>query len=66
VQALTHGQQVKIPSETRLDFTLHDPLNVTYSLKKSSTASQSAPPQSDPAVDAPQSQSSDSDPRPQQ
>jgi len=66
VQALTHGQQVKIPSETRLDFTLHDPLNVTYFPKKSSTASQSAPPQSDPAVDAPQSQSSDSDPRPQQ
>jgi hypothetical protein len=66
VQALTHGQQVKIPSETRLDFTLHDPVNVTYFPKKSSTASQSAPPQSDPAVDAPQSQSSDSDPRPQQ
>jgi hypothetical protein len=66
VQALTHGQQVKIPSETRLDFTLHDPVDVTYFPKKSSTASQPAPPQSDPAVDAPQSQSSDSDPRPQQ
>ena len=66
VQALTHGQQVKIPSETRLDFTLHDPVNVTYFPKKSSTASQSAPPQSDPAADAPQSQSSDSDSRPQQ
>jgi len=66
VQALTHGQQVKIPSETRLDFTLHDPVNVTYFPKKSSTASQSAPPQSDPAADAPKSQSSDSDSRPQQ
>lgn len=30
VQALTKGQQVKIPSETRLDFTLHAPVEVTY------------------------------------
>lgn len=30
VQALTKGQQVKIPSETRLDFTLHAPAEVTY------------------------------------
>ena len=30
VQAMTHGQQVKIPSETRLDFTLHAPVDVTY------------------------------------
>jgi hypothetical protein len=30
VQAMTKGQQVKIPSETRLDFTLHSPVNVTY------------------------------------
>jgi hypothetical protein len=68
VQALTHGQQVKIPSETRLDFTLHDPVNVTYFPKKSSYASQSAPPQpqSDPAADAPQSQPSSSDRPPQQ
>ena len=68
VQALTHGQQVKIPSETRLDFTLHDPVNVTYFPKKSSYASQSAPPQqqSDPAADAPQSQPPNSDPPPQQ
>lgn len=67
VQALTHGQQVKIPSETRLDFTLHDPVNVTYFPKKSSIASQSAPPpQSSPAADAPQSQPPNSDPPPQQ
>jgi BON domain len=68
VQALTHGQQVKIPSETRLDFTLHDPVSVTYFPKKSSSASQSAPPQqqSDPAADAPQSQPPSSDPPPQQ
>ncbi len=30
VQVLTKGQQVKIPSETRLDFTLQQPLNITY------------------------------------
>jgi BON domain len=68
VQALTHGQQVKIPPETRLDFTLHDPVNVTYFPKKSSSANRSAAPQqqSDPAADAPQSQPPNSDPPPQQ
>ena len=69
VQALTHGQQVKIPSETRLDFTLHDPVNVTYFPKKSSYASQSAPPQpqSDPAVGRHStSQPSDNNQPPQQ
>jgi len=30
VQAATHGQQVKIPSETRLDFTMHEAVAVTY------------------------------------
>ncbi len=30
VQVLTKGQQVKIPSETRLDFTLQQPLDITY------------------------------------
>lgn len=56
VQALTHGQQVKIPSETRLDFTLHDPVNVTYFPRKSSYPNQSAPPQpqSDSPADAQQ------------
>jgi len=68
VQAVTHGQKVKIASETRLDFTLHDPVNVTYFPKKSSYPSQSAPPQqqSSPAADAPQSQPPNSDPPPQQ
>jgi outer membrane biosynthesis protein TonB len=68
VQALTHGQQVKIPSETRLDFTLHDPVNVTYFPRKSSYPSQSAPPQpqSDPAVDGPPSQPSGNNQPPQQ
>lgn len=30
VQATTHGKQVKIPSETRLDFTLHSAVPVTF------------------------------------
>jgi hypothetical protein len=68
VQALTHGQQVKIPSETRLDFTLHDPVNVTYFPRKSSYPTQSAPPQpqSDPAVDGPPAQPSGNSQPPQQ
>ncbi len=68
VQALTHGQQVKIPSETRLDFTLHDSLNVTYFPKKSSSASQAAlsQPQSNSAQDAPPSQPTSTDQPPQQ
>jgi hypothetical protein len=68
VQAVTHGEKVKIASETRLDFTLHDPVNVTYFPRKSSYESQSAPPQqpSSPAADAPQSQPPNSDPPPQQ
>lgn len=67
VQALTHGEQVKIPSETRLDFTLHDPVNVTYFPKKSTGAARSTPPppQSDPAVDGSQSQPPDNNQPPQ-
>ncbi len=30
IQVFTHGQQVKIPSETRLDFTLQQPFDITY------------------------------------
>jgi uncharacterized protein YcfJ len=30
VQAVTKGEQVKIPAETRLDFTLHAPVEVSY------------------------------------
>jgi BON domain len=37
VQAATHGQQVKIPSETRLDFTMHEPVPITYLPKKASS-----------------------------
>jgi len=68
VQALTHGQKVKIPSETRLDFSLHDAVNVTYFPKKSSSASESAPSQLQPntQADAPPSQPANNDPPPQQ
>jgi outer membrane biosynthesis protein TonB len=68
VQALTHGQQVKIPSETRLDFTLHDPVNVTYFPRRATSAAQSTPPppQSDPAGDGSQSQPSGNNQPPQQ
>ena len=35
-QILTHGQQVRIPSETRLDFTLQQPVDITYTRGKHS------------------------------
>ncbi len=45
VQATTHGKQVRIPSETHLDFSLRDPLDVTYiPSKKSPHSSTTAPP----------------------
>jgi len=63
VQALTHGQKVKIPSETKLDFTLRDPVTVTYFPKKiSSRPSQS---QSSASPDAQQPPPASSD-QPQQ
>ena len=42
VQVLTKGQQVKIPSETRLDFTLQQPFDVTYFPGRTSRHSSSA------------------------
>jgi hypothetical protein len=65
VQAATHGEQVRIPSETRLDFTLHAPVAVTYLPSKKashtpapnpdqtpqSNADQSAPPTPSPNTD---------------
>jgi len=51
VQATTHGQHVKIPSETRLDFTLHAPVDVTFLPKKTArTAPTPVPDQSQPAT----------------
>jgi hypothetical protein len=46
VQLATHGQQVKIPSETRLDFTMHSPVAVTFlpnKPKKPATTTAGAP-----------------------
>src|SRR5712664_438530 len=49
VQVLTKGQQVKIPSETRLDFTLQQPLDITYFPGKKTRARSNADrPSSDP------------------
>jgi hypothetical protein len=49
VQVLTKGQQVKIPSETRLDFTLQQPLDITYFPgKKTRTRSNPDQPPMDP------------------
>jgi hypothetical protein len=57
VQVLTKGQQIKIPSETRLDFTLQQPFDITYLPQK--RPRKSAPestnpdqPSSNPAPDA--------------
>jgi hypothetical protein len=48
VQASTHGKQVKIPSETKLDFTLHAPVDVTFLPRKrpapQPTSNDQAPP----------------------
>lgn len=61
VQGLTHGQQIKIPAETRLDFTLHDPVDVTYlPTKRARPSGSSAAPSSDQAP----SPSSDQPPHP--
>jgi len=49
VQVLTKGQQVKIPSETRLDFTLQQSLDITYFPgKKTRARSNSDQPPTDP------------------
>ena len=48
VQATTKGQQVRIPPETHLDFTLRDPLDVTFipGKKSSHPTTNAAPPAS--------------------
>jgi BON domain len=57
VQAFTKGKQVKIPSETRLDFTLQQPFDVTYiPVRKSQRAS---PDQSSGQPEAPPNATSD-------
>lgn len=42
VQVFTKGQQVKIPSETRLDFTLQQPVEITYFPGRKSTRARPA------------------------
>ena len=37
-QVATHGQQVRIPSETKLDFQLDQPVSVTVMPRKSAAA----------------------------
>jgi len=61
VQAMTHGEQVKIPSETRLDFTLRDPVTVTYFPRKSGARPSAPPP---PPVDSPADSSQPAQPPP--
>ena len=43
VEARTHGQQVKIPSETKLSFTLKNPVTVTLNPDAESQPSTSNP-----------------------
>jgi hypothetical protein len=40
VQVFTKGKQIKIPSETRLDFTLEQPFDITYTPSRKSRQSQ--------------------------
>jgi ribosomal protein L12E/L44/L45/RPP1/RPP2 len=40
VQALTHGQEVNVPSETLLDFTLAQPVTITLPPKKTTSSKQ--------------------------
>jgi hypothetical protein len=68
VQAATKGQQVKIPSETRLDFTLHNAVPVTYIPPKHAAPGPAADPnqnQSQPANTQAPPSNPDSSPSPQ-
>jgi hypothetical protein len=63
VQIFTKGQQVKIPPETRLDFTLQQPFDITYTPTRRSRQSAPASPSSDqPAPNSPPEASSDRPP----
>jgi hypothetical protein len=65
VQGLTHGQQIKIPAETRLDFTLHDPVDVTF-LPSKRLHSSTSNANTSPAPGSDQAPSPSSDQPPQQ
>jgi len=60
VQVFTKGKQVKIPSETRLDFTLQQPFDITYIPGRKSQ--RSGLDQSSGQTDAPPNASSDQPP----
>lgn len=54
VQVFTHGQQVKIPPETRLDFTLQQPLDITFLPGKNSRRHSSDQPPDSSSPNPPQ------------
>jgi hypothetical protein len=61
VQVFTKGKQVKIPSETRLDFTLQQPFDITYIPSRRSQ--HVSPDQGSGQPDAPPNASSDQPPQ---
>lgn len=60
VQAATKGQQVKIPSETRLDFTLHNAVPITFIPAKSASQNAASTDQNQPQPNGAQSPAPDS------
>jgi uncharacterized protein YcfJ len=57
VQAFTKGKQVKIPSETRLDFALEQPFDITYIPSRKSQRQASGQSGSDQPADVPNASS---------
>ena len=57
VQVFTKGKQVKIPSETRLDFTLEQPFDITYIPTRKSQRSTSGQQSSDQPTNVPNASS---------
>ena len=57
VQVFTKGKQVKIPSETRLDFTLEQPFDITYLPARKSQRSTSGQQNPDQPADVPNASS---------
>jgi hypothetical protein len=57
VQAFTKGNQVKIPSETRLDFALEQPFDITYIPSRKSQRQASGQSGSDQPADVPNASS---------
>jgi BON domain len=53
VQVFTKGKQIKIPSETRLDFTLEQPFDITYTPSRRSRPAQAPVQNSDQPPSAP-------------